>query len=189
MAGSPADNLLFMDQIIAGSAIIGFLIFFILQLSTSRLIDPRSVMKWIFSLYMLSFPSLGFVQFYFERKLLPSLFRLTWTDQVILFIFSFFLFSTIVWVYVLAIYGTIDSALRVRLLSDIAGRGTKGISEGELLKTYNCRIIIQKRLDRMIKGDILKVIKGKYTVARFFPPLIIQSLVLHGLGALYHRSK
>lgn len=66
--------------------------------------------------------------------------------------------------YVFGIFNLMDSARRVRLLSDLCEAGQRGLSLEEILRVYNAEVIVDLRLNRMLRGGQIAERDGRYFI-------------------------
>ena len=71
-----------------------------------------------------------------------------------------FLYSLSISIYLLSVYSYIESSITVKIFT-LVGEKTEGISRRQLLKVYNLRVIVKRRIRRfLVQGEITQ--KGKW---------------------------
>ena len=70
---------------------------------------------------------------------------------------AFILYALVSCEYFMGIFGLMATSVRIRLLTEIARSGGRGLTMPKLLKRYNREMIVRGRLARfMASGDIMK---------------------------------
>ena len=64
--------------------------------------------------------------------------------------------------YVIGFFNLGESARRIRLLIDLHQAGRRGLTLEEILSTYNARMIVELRLQRMVTGGQIRQQDGVY---------------------------
>ncbi|OGG12646.1 hypothetical protein A3D77_03965 [Candidatus Gottesmanbacteria bacterium RIFCSPHIGHO2_02_FULL_39_11] len=136
-----------MDILIFIIGIMQFIFFVSLQCIFFRFIDTRRVMKWISLFFIFSFICINVLYAFIGFKL--NLF------SVWIVLLSGIIYGLLAQIYILAVFGVIESSIRIRVLSEIVSYGLKGVSYKNLLKKYNKKIIIDKRLGRFVQSGEL----------------------------------
>jgi len=67
--------------------------------------------------------------------------------------------------YVIGFFNLGESARRIRLLIDLHLAGRRGLTLDEILSTYNARMIVDVRLQRMVSGGQVRERDGAYFTA------------------------
>ena len=130
------------DSLILLSAASAFFVFLVLQVIVFRRLPPPNVLSGIVKVFLVSavFAYAFFIGIGIRFLAL-----------------SFVLYALMSLIYILALFGIVESSVRIRLLREIAGEGKKGIPARKLLERYNKEIILKKRLQRFLaSGDIVK---------------------------------
>ncbi len=109
------------------------------------------------------------------------------TDMMIA-ILSFFLYTMTVFVYILYIFGVLESSIRMRLLHHIADTGSKGVRLEDLKKLYNVDIIISKRLLRFSASGELILVGGRYQRNKRYSFIMLPALLEVLMMKLYTVS-
>lgn len=112
---------------------------------------------------------------------------LTWLFGVSIDIrlLSLFLYSLLVCVYIFAIYLNIDSSIHMRIFQTIAHRGINGLTYQDLLRTYNKRIILERRLTWLVNSKELAKVGSRYFLGRRISLLDLREKFLVLLIKLY----
>ncbi len=158
-----------IDIAIISSAFFSFLSFFLIQSLIFRFIDPRAVFKWIIYIYFTGLFFAGLIGF----KLLQIM-----PLEILLLVFSLscLLYSLMVFVYVIGIFGVIESSIRIRILELITTH--PGMTKVELVRHYNSQSIIDKRLSRLIASGELQYFGGTYALTPKLSFLRLLTLVI-----------
>ena len=70
---------------------------------------------------------------------------------------SFFIYSQMCFFYVINIYGPYESSLSVRLLRELAKVHPKGLTQDQILTSYNAQLILRTRLERLVgSGEVVQ---------------------------------
>jgi hypothetical protein len=137
------------DIMIFVSAVIAFVVFFIVHVIVFRRIDHAQVIRWVIIVYGVSLMGLiGTLLF-----LHVDIFSI---------ILSWILFSQAIAVYILWIFGSVESSLRLHLLHAIAKAGGQGISIQKLQRLYTNEQMMEKRLHRFLASGEIREIQGRY---------------------------
>lgn len=123
-----------------------FALFIVLHILSFRFVEAKQVLRFLMIIYLFCL----FLSFAICMAFNSS--------QII--IFSFIIYSSLVFIYVIGVFGLVESSIRIRLLDLIAHEGKKGIGRRAILKVYNRRIIVRKRLLRLCSSGELIYEKG-----------------------------
>src|SRR3989344_8335313 len=136
-----------MDLFILFTALITFIVFFVLHIIILRLLGSSKILKGMsYSIFASSvFHIILFYRFF----------------EPIYFSVSYIIFILMALIFIWGFLGVVTTSLRVQLLTEINKSGDNGISYKKLLEKYNKDIIIQNRLVRLtVSGEIRK--EGDY---------------------------
>lgn len=134
------------DIYILVNTLISIFIYFSLHIVIFRCIDRNKVVLWLMNIYL----SGALI------NILCGLFIIK-PYNIYYGILSFILFTFAVYIYILGIFGLIDSSVRIKLLLLINKYQKNGVSEKEILKIINRDIIVRSRLKKLItSGDLKK---------------------------------
>lgn len=165
-----------MDLYILVNAIVSFILFLIVHVVIFRLIEEKTVIKWLMRV------------FYLGALINLSAGLLMLKPQNVIFILlSLTLYTMLVFCYVLGIFGLMESSIRIGLLTKIARSKSHGAGEKDILKAYNSKIIIDKRLERFVASGELKYEKGYYHLNKKFSYFIINDFINTLMRKIYAR--
>lgn len=163
-----------MDFYLLLVPITSFIIFFLIHIVIFRKIDENEVIRWLFNAYFIG------------ELINISIGYLTFSAYTLLLVFlSSTIYTLMVWIYFLGVFGVMASSVRINILFIIYKSKSSGISESEILRKYNRKIIIRKRLNRFISSGELAVIDGYYKTNRRFSFFILYNLITSFLRKLY----
>jgi hypothetical protein len=86
----------------------------------------------------------------------PSGLSLTWVLTYLLLAYC----------YVIGFFNLGESARRIRLLIELHGAGSRGLTREEILASYNARMIVEVRLLRLVSGGQIVERLGRYVIRR-----------------------
>jgi hypothetical protein len=139
---------------------ISFLAFFLLQVIVFRIVHPEAVLRWIMNIFMIVS-----VLHLFTMAIAYNYLQLDYPGGVLLMAaVSYFIFGLIAFVYILCVFGPSETSIRIRLVREL--REIKGgrLTHDELLKKYNGRLILERRIQRLLyAGEIIEQ-NGKYVL-------------------------
>ena len=139
---------------------ISFLIFFILQVIVFRMVHPEAVLRWIMNIFMIvSIVHLSTLAIVYHYLLLD------YPGGVLLMAgVSYFIFGLLAFVYILCVFGPSETSIRIRLVRELQDIKGGRLTHDDLLKRYNCRLILERRLQRLsYAGEIIER-QGKYVL-------------------------
>ena len=93
----------------------------------------------------------------------------------------------LVYCYIIGFFNLGESARRIRLLIELHEAGPRGLSLDEILSTYNARMIVDVRLQRMIAGGRIRERDGAYFTAS--PIMLAAARVLVWLKLAFLGSR
>lgn len=77
---------------------------------------------------------------------------------------SFYGLFTVLFVF--GIFGVVEASLSLRILSEIAGSGRKGITRREMMARYSRQNIVKRRIDRLLFSGELVRSRGTYRLGK-----------------------
>lgn len=164
-----------MDIKIILHSLSSFLIYLLLHILIFRVIDNKSVIKWLINVYILG----GTI------NLISGLFILPLYYPFYCFI-SLICYSCLVYCYVLGIFGILDSSIRIKLLTEIEIAGNKGIRIKDIFQKYNREKIVQSRMKRFVNsGEMIKDNEGYYRLKKFFSYFILNNFIMTLMDRIY----
>ena len=92
------------------------------------------------------------------------------------------LYVLLVFHYIAWFFGMGESALRIRILHELAGAGSEGLSLEELYRRYNAPLIFKTRMDRFLNTGHLRREGDRYRLGN--PIFLWQIRVSRFLGSL-----
>ncbi|OGG04282.1 hypothetical protein A2Z33_03985 [Candidatus Gottesmanbacteria bacterium RBG_16_52_11] len=163
-------------------------IFYVIHLVIVRFLPPEKIYIWPIMLYVASSVISILIYFPFFRYITIAAYYPLFA-QLIILIGALILYTLIIGVYVLVVFGALlESAIRIRLLAVIANAGYKGITAAQILKTYNTDTIIRKRINRMLVSGIIAGSDKSYMIKKNSLPLYFNGYAVIILNRLYHKS-
>ncbi len=142
----------------------GFSVFFLLHLFVFRRIRQEHAVRWFFVLIAaisLALPLVGF----------------PWITSILFVLLSSSFF--------MGVFGLVATSVRIRILSDIARAGSRGMTYHEILMRYNRDMIVAARLARLVgSGDIVRD-GTAYRAAGRLTFFMFPALVLRAMKFLY----
>lgn len=167
-----------MDLAITLTSLFSFMIFLILQVIVFRRIPPRQVLSWMVIVFIVTGVAV--------TSALPLLLKGTsWTVFVFLVAVSWLFYGLVSLIYILAVFGIIESSIRIRLLAEIVRRGTGGITLKELYRTYNRDVIVKKRLERFLASGDISYDRKQYRIKRRLSTFSLPGKVFALLWKIY----
>jgi len=152
--------------------LVSFALYLLLQIVIFRFLPRSSVVKLVLYTYFLG----GIANII----ICVTRFGTNWE----LVLISFINYSLITAVYILGVFGMVESALRIRLVTEV-DRRPQGISKSQVLKIYNRELIVNKRLERFLRSGDLKYNRGYYFIGKKVSFFFLHSLILNTLGKIY----
>ncbi len=158
------------------TAVFSFFVFLGVHFIVFRHIEEKTVLSWLMRIYYLgalvnlfvSFTMLGF-------------------GSIVFVFFSFLLYTMLVFCYILGIFGLMESSIRIGLIMKIGQSSTYGMRKQDILKNYNRRIIVAKRLKRFVASGELKYQKGYYLIKKKFSYFIINDFINSFMRKIYEK--
>lgn len=95
------------------------------------------------------------------------------------------LYSFIILIYILGVFGIIVASIRIRLLTDIAKNEKNGITKESISQKYRQQIILNNRLKRLVGSNVLVYDKGFYKIKNKKSLFIIHALIVRSLRQIY----
>lgn len=172
-----------MDLFIIINSGFTLLVFLVMHVVYLRGSDPSQVFGRLFS----SFGFAGITPFvlgiigYFSGMLTGYSFSLIIFSSVISWIFYAFL----AFLYILVVFGIMESSVRISLLKEIYGDGDKGKTFDLIIRRYNKKTIIEKRLARFLQsGEVVKK-SGYYLRGKKFTPYSLPDVIVQLIWKIY----
>lgn len=161
------------DLVILTSATAAFMMFLMVHVIVFRLVDRAFLLCALSYIFLL----VGAVIIFFEALLLRQ------TIPTIL-LMTFSIYGLLVFIYIFGILGVAESSVRIRLLHEIA-KAEKGVTEKELLQSYNAKTIVRKRLHRLVSSGELIEQNGIYQINKRLSFIYIPLFITRLLWRLY----
>src|SRR3989344_5284288 len=139
-----------------------FAVFWLLHVLLFPKIHRRHIITWFLYIYVTTF--------IIGTGILTSILNLihapTISNHLALLTITIILvgsiFSLLCIIYIIGIFGVIESSVRMKLLTLVAEKSTRGLTQAELAKTYNKVVDLTSRLNRLISSGDVQLINGKY---------------------------
>ncbi len=169
------------DLILTTTAALVFIIFLSFQIVLFRHVSHERVIFWLAVVYIGVGLPLAITSsiLLFPAEISRTLFSI---------IVVFALYSLLVFIYILGVFGIMESSIRIRLLTEVAGKGKKGLPLSKLLTYYNRETIIQKRLNRFVSSGDLLYKNGTYRATERYSLFLLPSQMLRFIWNLYGKS-
>jgi len=72
------------------------------------------------------------------------------------------MYTFLTMLFVFCVFSVMEASLTLRILSEIARTGTKGMTHKQLLQRYNRNVIVKRRLARLVYSGDLLYVNGAY---------------------------
>lgn len=166
-----------MDLDILINTTVSFILFLIIHVIIFRSIEGKTVLRWLMRVY------------YIGALINLTSGFLTLKPQNVIFIFlSLVLYTMLVFCYVLGIFGLMESSIRIGLLTKIAQGKSHGVGEKDILRAYNSKIIVDRRLLRFVASGELVCEKGYYRINKKFSYFTINDFINSIMRRIYARQ-
>ncbi len=147
-----------LDIAILGWVVISIAVFILLQMIVLRMVHPDAVLRWIVNIFLIvsvgQIIGLAFVYHYLGLDYPGGLIAMA--------VVSYFVFGLLTFVYIVCVFGPSETSIRIRLVRELWEAKGGRLIHDELLKRYNGRLILERRLQRLLlAGEILER-QGKY---------------------------
>jgi hypothetical protein len=162
-----------VDLLIIISSMLNFLFFMLIHVLIFRFVKQLEVLKWLSLIFLFSgITGIIIENIFFSLSL-----------GIVLFIFC--LYTLLVFIYIISLFGAIESSIRIRILGLVALAGNNGLEEKAILQQYNKYIIIQKRLRRFIASGEMIVEKNKFKINNRWHLIFLPAAAAKILWRLY----
>jgi hypothetical protein len=159
-----------MDSFILLMTLISCFVYIAAQTVVFRLIHEDRALMWLVKLYF-------FVE---ASSLITGYLVLSEHMTVTLVLWHGGLFTLFVVSYIQSIFSFLEASVSVRLLTEIASGGKRGVTKDQIIKSYNRNSIVERRVSRFVAGgDIVKqksAYRWKSTVSPFIVRMRITDL-------------
>jgi hypothetical protein len=163
-----------MDLSIILNTFVSFILFLAVHVFVFRRIAETMVIKWLLYVYYIGAVVDLIGGFFIIRPY-----------SFVFIPLSLFLYTLLVFIYILGIFGLMESSIRIGLLTKIDQAKDHGLSLKEILRLYNKKIIVDKRLERFIASGELKYDRGYYYVNKKFSYFFINDFITKTLKKIY----
>ena len=137
-----------------------FIIFILLQLIVLRIVHPEAVLRWIVNIFLIvSVGQIAGLTFLFRYLGLEYPGGLIGMAAV-----SYFVFGLLAFVYIVCVFGPSETSIRIRLVREFWEAKGGRLTHEELLKRYNGRLILERRLQRLLLAGEIAERQGKYVL-------------------------
>jgi hypothetical protein len=172
----------FDETVITGAAA-AFGIFVVMQMIVFRLLHQEAVLKAIMVIFVLT----SAVQVIGLSYVLTAhdvfLFAGGIITKVCLVGFSYLIFGLTAFVYILCVFGPSETSIRIRVVREIFEGPQHSLTPKELASRYNAAMILERRLDRLLRSGEIVLEQGTYRLikkANFF-------FMIDSIANLIHR--
>lgn len=166
------------------SSAVEFALFWVLHVLIFRYVGKQQILKWISYLFLTVSLTAAYAEWH-----LVSAFSIIPVTQIAVKLFVlavvFILFALYTFIYIINIFGAIESAIRVRLLNMVAETGSRGLRKTVLMKKYNKNIIIRKRLLRLVSSGELAVENNQYRINKRISLIFIPVYITEFMHRIY----
>ena len=172
-----------LDVFIVTGSIVEFLLFLGFHLVISRHKRKEQVFKWL----TFTFLSIGILIVIIEWLIFSWLINSDVSIMIksIVISLTFLLYALGVFIYSFSVFAAVETAIRTKLIYLINQAGDKGIVEKEIIKNYNKKFIIQKRLNRLISSGELSYTNNKYRIKRRWSLIFLPVIVVKIMWQVY----
>lgn len=149
-----------LDLSVLLSVFISFAVFILLKIIVLRMVHPEAVLRGIVNIFIAA--SLIHIS-----CLAVAYSSLGWAyPGGVLFMaaVSYGCFGLMAFVYIVCVFGPSETSIRIRLVRELSDARGGRLSHEELLRRYNGRMILERRLQRLaLAGEIIER-QGKYVL-------------------------
>lgn len=175
---------MFIDLFIILAALGEFCVFWMLHVLLFRFISYESVFKWLISLYVFTTTTYAAL-FLMLRHLMIAVGVYDTLMQLVVMTTILVIASLLTGIYIIGIFGIIESSIRIKLLNLVTQAKTSGITYKDITNVYNKQIILNKRIQRLqSSGDIIRV-AGKYYAPKRFSAFFLVAQITKFIAYLY----
>jgi hypothetical protein len=167
-----------MDSFILLMTLISCIVYIAAQTIVFRLIHEDRALMWLVKLYF-------FVE---ALSLITGYLMLPEQLTVSLVLWHGTLFTLFVVSYIQSIFSFLEASVSVRLLTEIARGGKRGVTKDGIRKTYNRNIIVRRRIARFLAGGDIVLQKSSYRWVRTISPFIIRTRITDLTEVLFPRK-
>lgn len=169
-----------LDITILLSAAVSCACFFLLQIVIFRRVHPEDVFNAIMTIfYAASVVHIG-VAFFIFGMINPQYDAHDHSSVIFTGAVSYFVFALAAFVYILCAFGPSETSIRIRVVRELAASRGR-LTHDQLLKQYNGRMILERRLQRFSKSGEIRSQQGKYILCKntnaFFMIDIVAQLI------------
>lgn len=142
------------DSFILINAISSFLTYFFIQFYVFRVVSLGDVLKWLLRV-VLAGGALNIMVSLFYFCTNSPIKIISISEKILYLILSLAIYGLMTFLYILMVFGTYESSIRLRLIREIYRDFPKRTALKEILVRYNARVILQGRLERLTSsGDL-----------------------------------
>lgn len=147
-----------LDLLILGTVLTSFAVFFLLKVIILRMVHPEAVLRWIVNIFLMSSVvhclALALMYDYFGGRYPGGLFFAG--------VISYVTFGLLAFVYIVCVFGPSETSIRIRLVRELAQARGGRLTHEELLRKYNGRLILERRLQRLMLAGEIAERQGKF---------------------------
>ena len=174
------------DVILLSSACVSFVLFFCLQMLVFRCTHSEDIFKSIINTFTVvsavHLMGLPLTLKYFPNGAAVQ----TFSDVIGVVVLSYIVFGLAAFVYILCVFGPSETSIRVRVVRELLEVRGHHLLRNELLKRYNGRMVLERRLERFSRSGEVVFKGGKYVMCKntnaFFMIDVIARLLQKFLG-------
>lgn len=149
-----------LDIFICVSVAVSFFVFILLKIVILRMVHPEAVLRWIVNIFLMSSVvhcvGLALVYGHIARDL-PGGFM--FAAGV-----SYSIFVLLAFVYIVCVFGPSETSIRIRIVRELAQAKGGRLTHDELIRRYNGRLILERRLKRLILAQEIIEQNGTYVL-------------------------
>lgn len=150
-----------IDSLIISSAVLSFSLFVIIQFLILRFLDPDNIFKGIVRIFVCVAVVNVMITLYLLCNIWPALINANFVNGLVGLILALSLYGLLSFLYVLFVVGPYETSIRIRIIREFFSVAPRRISYTQLLERYDNKVIIQKRLNRLLKAEKISC-DGKY---------------------------
>ena len=147
-----------LDLMILASVAASFIVFILLKVVIRRMVHPEAVLRWIVNIFLMSSVvhcvALALVYDFFGGHYPGGL--------LFAAVISYVTFGLLTFVYIVCVFGPSETSIRIRLVRELSQARGGRLKHEELLRKYNGRLILERRLQRLILAGEIAQRQGKY---------------------------
>jgi hypothetical protein len=164
-----------MDITVVLYSCICFLVYLTMQAVIFRFIHPDRALIWLMKLYCLVEGAALIFGLSISGGYSYGGFAL-WQWSI---------FSLCTAVYIFCVFSFTEASITLRILREIAGTNSTGITKMNIWKRYNTKTIVGKRISRFILGGDIEKVRGLYKWKKVWSPFIVREKIITCIRLLF----